>query len=95
MDTDRLLSDNTKPVPPYQYGASQPAAGIPNEEVHENANQTQPVATAPPITSMERVTGYDNMQFNNCENKRRYSLNEIKILLSQMHIHHLQRMKTL
>ena len=70
MDTDRLLSNNTNAaVPPYQYGASQPAAGIPNEDVHENVNQAQPVATAPPITSMERVTGYDNMQFNNCEEK--------------------------
>ena len=68
MDTDRLLPNNTNFAgPPYQYGASQPATGIPNEDVHENANQTQPVPTAPPITSMERVMGYDNMQFDNCE----------------------------
>lgn len=67
MDTDHLLSTNTNSaVPPYQYGASQPDTGIPNEDVHENANQVQPVPTAPPITIMDRVAGYDNMQFDNC-----------------------------
>ena len=65
MDTDRLLPDKANlAAPPYQYGGNQP---IPNDDIHENTNQTQPAATAPPITHMERVAGYDNMQFDNCE----------------------------
>ena len=67
MDTDRLLSNNTNvTVPPYQYGTSQPGTGVPSEDVHENTNQMQPVPTAPPITNMDRVAGYDNMHFDNC-----------------------------
>lgn len=74
MDTERLLTDKTNlAAPPYQYGANQqygtnqPSMSIPNEDLHENANQTQPVATAPPVTHMDRVSGYDNMQFDNCK----------------------------
>ena len=65
MDTDRLLPD--KAVPPYQYGGNQPTTTIPNDDIHENTNQTQPVPTAPPLTHMDRVAGYDNMQFDNCK----------------------------
>ena len=63
MDTDRLISDKAN----FPYGVNQSTVPIPNEDLHENANQVQPVATAPPITQMDRVSGYDNMQFENCE----------------------------
>ena len=69
MDTDHLLSDKTNIAPPYNYGADQPVynTSIPSEDLHENANQVQPVATAPPISQMDRLAGYDNMQFDNCK----------------------------
>ena len=47
MDTDRLLPGKVG-SPSYQYGGNQMA--IPNEDIHENASQVQPVPTAPPIT---------------------------------------------
>jgi len=51
------------------YGTNQQlVSDIPNEDLHENANQQEPVATAPPIASMDRVAGYDNMQFTKCKN---------------------------
>lgn len=63
MDTDRLLPDKANlAAPPYQYGGNQP---IPNDDIHENTNQLQPAPTAPPIAHMDRVVGYDNMQFDN------------------------------
>ena len=64
MDTDRLISDKANLTP---YGVNQSSAPIPNA-LHENANQVQPVSrTAPPITQMDRVAGYDNMRFENCK----------------------------
>lgn len=77
MDTDRLLSDNTKLGVP-SYGASQPIMGgpnmeLPNEDLHENVSQTQPMPTAPPVALMDRVAGYDNMQFDNCKSYRYYT----------------------
>ena len=47
MDADRLLPGKVG-SPSYQYGGNQMA--IPNEDIHENASQVQPVPTAPPIT---------------------------------------------
>jgi len=52
------------------YGANQQVlADISNEDLHENANQQEPVPTAPPIANMDTVAGYDNIQFTNCEDK--------------------------
>ena len=49
------------------YGTNQQLPDIPNEDLHENANQQEPVPTAPPISNMDAVAGYDNMQFTNCK----------------------------
>ena len=50
------------------YGTNQQlSADIPKEDLHENANQQEPVPTSPPLANMDAVAGYDNVQFTNCE----------------------------
>jgi len=65
MDAERLLSNNETLAP---YGTNRPIESIPNEDLHENANQTQPLPSAPPLSHMDQLAGYDNMHFDNCKN---------------------------
>lgn len=60
--TERLLSNEANLVA-SPYGVNQPNT----EDLHENANQVEPMPIAPPVTQMDRVAGYDNVQFGNCK----------------------------
>lgn len=56
--SDRLM---TKSGVKY-YGTNQQTTDV--EYIYENEEH---LPTAPPIASMERVSGYDDMQFDECK----------------------------